>query len=91
MTDPLQALLALHRVEASRFPPNSRYHGLGTRILEACEAAARSEGFGRLALMATLPGVELYRRYGFTEDRPVTITLPDGVRLPCVAMSKAID
>ena len=31
-------------------------HGLGRRILEECKAAARREGFRRLALMATLPG-----------------------------------
>jgi GNAT superfamily N-acetyltransferase len=36
--------------------------GLGTLILEACEAAARAEGFRRLSLMATLPGVPLYER-----------------------------
>ena len=33
--------------------------GLGRRILEACEAAAHAEGFTRLALMATLPGLQL--------------------------------
>ena len=79
------------RVRAMYVRSDRTRRGLGTRILVACEAAARSDGYGRLALMATLPGVELYRRYGFTEDGPVTITLPDGVRLPCVAMSKAID
>ena len=64
--------------------------GLGTRILEACEAAARAEGFRRLALMATLPGFELYLRYGFVETERVTITLPDGVHVPCVAMEKPV-
>jgi GNAT superfamily N-acetyltransferase len=33
--------------------------GLGTRILELCEEAARAEGFTRLTLMATLPGAPL--------------------------------
>ena len=65
--------------------------GLGTRILEACEAAARAEGFRRLALMATLPGYELYLRYGFTETSRGPITLPDGVLVPCVAMEKTVD
>jgi GNAT superfamily N-acetyltransferase len=64
--------------------------GLGTRILRACEAAARAEGFTRLALMATLPGYELYVRYGFTETDRAPITLPDGVLVPCVAMEKPI-
>ncbi len=65
--------------------------GLGTRILEACEAAARAEGFRRLALMATLPGLQLYQRYGFAVTEEVTLTLPDGVRLPCAAMEMPLD
>jgi GNAT superfamily N-acetyltransferase len=65
--------------------------GLGTRILEACESAAREAGFRNLALMATLPGYELYVRYGFVETERLSITLPDGVRIPCVAMEKPVD
>ena len=65
--------------------------GLGTRILAACESAARDEGFTRLALMATLPGFPLYSRYGFVEVERGPITLPDGVLLEGVAMEKAID
>ena len=64
--------------------------GLGTRILEACEDAARAEGFRTLALMATLPGVLLYERYGFRRLRDVTITMPDGVPLPCVEMDRPV-
>jgi GNAT superfamily N-acetyltransferase len=65
--------------------------GLGTRILEACEAAARAEDFRSLALMATLPGLLLYERYGFTPLERVEITLPDGVQVAGVSMSKPID
>jgi GNAT superfamily N-acetyltransferase len=64
--------------------------GLGTRILEACETAAREAGFRRLALMATLPGFPLYLRYGFQETNRGPITLPDGVKLECVAMEKDV-
>jgi GNAT superfamily N-acetyltransferase len=64
--------------------------GLGRRILEACEDAAASEGFRRLVLMATLPGVPLYRAYGFRSLEESDITLPDGVKLPCVSMEKPI-
>ena len=65
--------------------------GLGTRILEACEAAARAEGFSRMSLMATLPGYLLYARYGFRELGRDDITLPDGARLECVTMDKFLD
>lgn len=64
--------------------------GLGTRILVACEDAAREAGFRRLSLMATLPGYMLYTRYGFQELEQTSITLPDGVRIGCVLMDKPI-
>ncbi len=64
--------------------------GLGTRILEACEAAARAEGFSELSLMATLPGYLLYTKYGFRELGRTEIALPDGVCLEGVTMAKAI-
>ncbi len=64
--------------------------GLGTRILEACEEAARRDGFGTLALMATLPGIPLYERFGFRVLARRPITLPDGVELPCAEMEKRL-
>ncbi len=64
--------------------------GLGTRILEACEAAAREAGFRMLALMATLPGHALYAPYGLREIDRTAIALPDGVLLECVAMEKEV-
>jgi len=65
--------------------------GLGTRILEACEAAARAEGYRALALMATLPGEPLYASYGFHEVDRVEIAMPDGCRLAGVSMVKTIE
>ena len=64
--------------------------GLGRRILEECEAAAKREGFKRLSLVATLPGVPLYLAYGFDALEDVDVTMPDGSRIPCVAMDKPI-
>jgi GNAT superfamily N-acetyltransferase len=60
--------------------------GLGRQILAACERAARAEGFTELALMATLPGVPLYRAYGFTDVAEALVTLPDGAVLAGVEM-----
>jgi GNAT superfamily N-acetyltransferase len=64
--------------------------GLGRAILEACERAAREEGFKRLALGATLPGERLYRAYGFREIKRFTVTMPDGVSVEAVAMERPI-
>jgi len=65
--------------------------GLGRRILEECETAAREEEFVQLALMATLPGVPLYAAYGFRPLEEVEITMPDGITLPCVSMDKPVE
>ena len=65
--------------------------GLGTLILRACEAAARAEGFRRLSLMATLPGLALYERYGFRVLEFVEIPLPDGLTIPGARMETRID
>ncbi len=65
--------------------------GLGTRILDACRDAARTEGFRSLSLMATLPGLQLYQRYGFRVTSRGPITLPDGTPIECAAMELALD
>ena len=65
--------------------------GLGTRILEACESAAKGEGFRTLALVATLPGVLLYERYGFVASGDVPVTMPDGTTVAAVAMEKPVE
>jgi GNAT superfamily N-acetyltransferase len=65
--------------------------GLGTRILEASEEAARREGFRTLHLMATLPGMLLYERFGFRVTVRTTISLPDGVVLETAEMERPLD
>ena len=64
--------------------------GLGRAILDACERAARDEGFRTLALMATLPGEPLYRAFGFREVGRSMVTMPDGVEIEGVAMERPI-
>ncbi len=65
--------------------------GLGRRIVEECEAAARREGYRQLALLATLPGVPLYLACGFQPLEEIEVALSDGVRIAGVSMEKAID
>ncbi|HEX8054900.1 MAG TPA: GNAT family N-acetyltransferase [Thermoleophilaceae bacterium] len=64
--------------------------GLGSRILELCEEAARAEGFTELTLMATLPGVPLYERHGFRRVQELDIPLEDGTLMEGVRMERAI-
>jgi GNAT superfamily N-acetyltransferase len=64
--------------------------GLGRRILEASEVAARAEGFIRLRLSATLVGLPFYLANGFEPLEETEETLPDGTALVCVLMEKEI-
>jgi len=64
--------------------------GLGRRILDECARAARREGFGRLFLGSTLPGVQFYLAYGFEPVEEREVELADGARFACVFMEKAI-
>src|SRR5215207_765848 len=53
------------RIRAFFVDPGWARRGVGSRIMEACEAAARAEGFGTLELVATLPGEPLYKAFGY--------------------------
>ncbi|MEO7117899.1 MAG: GNAT family N-acetyltransferase [Candidatus Limnocylindrales bacterium] len=79
------------RVRAMFVRPDRTRRGLGTRILEACEDAARSGGFTTLDLMATLPGVLLYEHYGFIVIERTHLMMPDGQSLACVSMRKPVE
>jgi len=78
------------RVRAMFTRPDWTRRGLGRRILEACEAAARAEGFTTLALMATLPGLPLYLAHGFEIDAETEVRMPDGVSIASASMHKAL-
>jgi GNAT superfamily N-acetyltransferase len=79
------------RIRAMFVDPAHARRGLGRQILEASEADAARAGFRTFELMATLPGVPLYRACGYEEIERVAIELPDGMRLDCVKMNRAAD
>ena len=65
--------------------------GLGRAILAECVAAARAEGFRSLVLMATMPGVPLYRSFGFRDVRRTDVPLPNGVVLDGLSMEYPLE
>jgi GNAT superfamily N-acetyltransferase len=79
------------RIRAMFTRPDWVRRGLGTRILEACEAAAKAEGFRFLILVGTMAGVPLYERFGFTTTDRSPVTMPDGTTIDCATMTKPID
>ena len=78
------------RVRAMFVDPAAARRGLGRQILAAAEAAARAAGFSACELMATLPGVPLYKACGYEEIEPATLDLPDGTRLGAIRMGKRL-
>ena len=79
------------RIRAFFVAPAHARRGLGSRLMAACEAAARARGFSRLQLMATLPGKRLYERHGFVADAAVDYALGDGVTIVFVPMHKTLE
>jgi GNAT superfamily N-acetyltransferase len=83
------------RVEAARIraffvDPRHARRGLGRALLERSETEARREGFTTCELMATLPGVRLYEKYGYVAAAPVNHPLAGGLTIRFVPMSKRI-
>ena len=64
--------------------------GIGTLILDACEAAAIADGFRRLEMGATLTGVPFYRVRGYAEREHLGVPLRNGESLPIIRMEKII-
>jgi GNAT superfamily N-acetyltransferase len=85
----LDPALDAARVRAMYTDPRHARRGVGRLILSLCEDAARSEGFSRVELAATLAGVPLYRACGYQADEPI---LDDrgGAAVPLVRMSKRL-
>lgn len=76
-------------VRAMYTHPGHVRKGVGKLILAHCEAAARSEGFKSVDLMATMAGVPLYRACGY---EPCEEIFDDrgGVPVPLVRMTKPL-
>ena len=78
------------RVRAMYTHPAHVRRGIGRMVLGACEAAARSEGFTRVELAATLAGEPLYRACGYAEIERFSSRTSTGVDVPLIRMGKAL-
>jgi GNAT superfamily N-acetyltransferase len=78
------------RVRAMYTHPAFARRGVGRLILSLCEAAAATEGFHAVQLMATLSGEPLYRACGYAEIERVAAAPVNGVVVPLILMGKAI-
>jgi GNAT superfamily N-acetyltransferase len=85
---PLDPATEAAKIRAFYVHPDSARRGIGTKILELCENAARAEGFTRFEMGATLTGVRLYARHGYVEVERLAMLLANGESLPIVRMTK---
>jgi len=78
------------RIRAMYTAPAFVRRGVGRKILELCEAAARAEGFTKAELGATKGGEPLYRTCGYSEIERMEVPTPGGVTVPITRMGKSL-
>ncbi len=77
------------KIRAFFVHPEHARRGLGRRILQRCEQAARAAGFTRLELGATLPGQPFYAACGYGAGEPSDYGMKNGLTLTVIPMSKS--
>jgi GNAT superfamily N-acetyltransferase len=76
------------KIRAFFIHPAWARRGVGSMILEACEAAAKSAGFSRYEMGATLTGAKLFGVKGYVAVKRIEIPLVNGESLPVIHMEK---
>jgi len=78
------------RVRAMYTAPSHVRRGIGRLILALCEEAARTEGFARVELGATMGGKPLYEAAGYHPLELMQVATPSGVAVPILRMEKLL-
>jgi len=78
------------RVRAMYTAPAFTRRGVGCKVLELCEEAARKEGFSQVELAATMGGKPLYEACGYQPIEAMLVTPPNGVQVPLLRMGKTL-
>ena len=76
------------KIRAFFVHPDWARRGVGTLLLDACENAAKSAGFSRFEMGATLTGAKLFRARGYLPIRNLEVPLLNGESLPIIQMEK---
>ena len=76
------------KIRAFFIHPDWARRGIGTLLLDACEAAARAAGFTRFEMGATLTGVKLFQQRGYVALDRLEVPLEGDITLPVVHMVK---
>lgn len=76
------------RIRAMYCHPDWARQGIGSYTMDVCQQAALDVGFTKMTLGATLVGLKLYERYGFTEVERQMKIADNGVEVPVITMIK---
>src|SRR6266851_8475466 len=76
------------KIRAFFIHPDWARRGVGSMILQACEDAARADGFSRFEMGATLTGAKLFRARGYLPVKNLEVPLVNGESLPIIQMEK---
>ncbi len=77
-------------VDAVYVAPDIMRKGIGSSLLSALEAHAKSLGIEQLTLDASLSAMAFFIRAGYTLVAAANHDLGNGVSIPCIAMRKAL-
>jgi len=78
------------KIRAFFVDPTAARQGIGSAVLERCEAEARRAGFRRAEMMATLPGKRLYEARGYVPGERIQYPVGPGVAIEFVPMWKSL-
>jgi GNAT superfamily N-acetyltransferase len=78
------------KIRAFFVEPSQARRGIGSLLLERCEQEARTQGFSRVELMATLPGVKLYAVRGYIGGDMVRYEVGLGESIEFIPMHKGL-
>ena len=88
--DLLDPRLDAAKIRAFFVHPDWARRGIGTMVLDACEAAARAAGFVRFEMGATLTGVKLFQQRGYVVIERLEVPLEGSITLPVIHMTKTV-
>ena len=78
------------KIRAFFVHPEYSRKGIGRALLSLCENEARANGFRSIELMATLPGLKLYRACGYEDGERVEYEMGGGASIELVPMRKEL-
>lgn len=78
------------KIRAFFIHPDWARQGIGTLLLDACEAAARASGFTRFEMGATLTGAKLFQKRGYVAVERLEVPLEGDITLPVIHMVKDV-